>query len=81
MQITRTEHPTQVVISQGRNHCRLIAVMYRAGYTWFVDFNTNLPLYRCMAKLVLNKEVQILFSFIYTVYLHRIMGSVNEHRI
>lgn len=82
MQIPRTEHSTWVVIiSKGRNNCELIAVVYRAGHSWFEGFNTDLTLYRCVAKLVFNKEVQILCSIISAVYLHRIMESVNEHRI
>lgn len=32
-----------------------------------------------MPKLVLNKEVQILFSIISAVFLHGIMESVNEN--
>lgn len=70
-----------VIISKDRNNCKLIAIMYGAGHSWFVGFVTNLTLYRCVAKLVLNAEVQILFSIISAVYLHGIMGSVNELRI
>lgn len=80
MQIPRNSTHV-VIISKGTNNCKLIAVMCRAGNSWFVSFITDLTLYRCVAKLVLNKEVQILFSIISAVYLYGIMESVNEHRI